>query len=182
MTKGRAARVAALVGSVVLVATTMSACADGGGSGGGATESTPSATAPETATVAPSIADVTPEAGAVGAGVPEGATPPDDSGSPGAGWTADDGLLYIVTFGSSTCPLVAEPQAVLDEGSLQITFADVPEGPCTMDFVPTTSVVSVPDDVDESAPITVLIAEGQVVEVQPRPAEGEPGPIAWAAR
>jgi hypothetical protein len=181
MTRGRTVRASAAVAGVLLAAMTVGGCAESGGSGGGTTETTatPSASAP--ATVAPSIADVTPEPGAVGSGIPGDATPPDDAGSPGAGWTADDGLLYVVTFGPSTFPIVAEPEANVTEGSLQVTLTGDTAGPCTMDFVPTTSVVQVPDDVDQSAPITVYMGEGQDVTVQPRPADGEAGPIAWAA-
>jgi hypothetical protein len=181
MNRGRAVRLSAAVAGVVLVVMTAGACADSTGSGGGDTETTSTPSASESPTVAPAIADVTPEAGAVGSGIPGDATPPESDGAPGAGWTADDGLLYVVTFGSSTCPIVAEPEATLTEGSVEVTFSDAPEGPCTMDLVPTTSVVQVPDGVDESAPISVLMGQGQDVTVQPRPASGQPGPIAWAA-
>lgn len=176
-------RVPVLAAAVVVLTTTMVACASG--------DDTPAAesSAPETSSPTPSasegppaaVDDIVPAAGAVGLGVPSSAVPPDDSGSPGAGWTAADGLLYVVTFGSSTCPLLTEPDATESGGTVTVAFVPLPDGPCTMDFVPTTSVVQVPSSVDQSAPVPVDLGGAGTVTVEPRPSSDEAGPIAWAA-
>ncbi|MDC7121368.1 hypothetical protein OMK64_07445 [Cellulomonas fimi] len=167
----------------VVVTATVCSCASSGGSEpeGEPTSRSPSPTASASASASPqAIQDAVLEAGVTGSGLPEGVTPPDDSGSPGVGWAPDDGLLYVVTFGSSTCPIVAEPEATLAGGTLTVKVGATSTGPCTMDFVPTTSVVGVPADVDENAPVTVDLGDQVVLDVQPRSAAGSAGPMAWA--
>lgn len=165
----------------VVVMATVGSCAS---SGGGEPEGEPTSRSPSpgaTASASPqAIQDAVLEAGVTGSGLPDGVTPPDDSGSPGAGWAPDDGLLYVVTFGSSTCPVVAEPEATLAGSTLTVAVGATSDGPCTMDLVPTTSVVGVPDDVDEDAPVTVDLGDDVVLDVQPRSAAGSAGPITWA--
>ena len=51
---------------------------------------------------------------------------------------------------------------------------------CTMDYVPATSVVAVPDDVDTSADVSVVLGDRGTVVVPP-PAEGAAGEFAWTA-
>lgn len=180
---GAVRRAAAASSVAVVVMATVCSCATSGGDEpeGEPTSRSPSASASPTADASPqAIQDAVLEAGVTGSGLPEGVTPPDDSGSPGAGWAPDEGLLYVVTFGSSTCPIVAEPEATLADGVLTVTVAATSEGPCTMDFVPTTSVVGVPDDVDENAPVTVDLGDQVVLDVQPRSTSGSAGPITWA--
>ncbi|QHT55606.1 hypothetical protein GXP71_05560 [Cellulomonas sp. H30R-01] len=165
----------------VVVMATASSCAS---SGGGEPEDEPTSRSPSpsaTASASPqAIQDAVLEAGVTGSGLPEGVTPPDDSGSPGAAWAPDEGLLYVITFGSSTCPIVAEPEATAAGGVLTVKVGATSDGPCTMDFVPTTSVVGVPDDVDENAPVTVDLGDQIMLDVQPRSAAGSAGPVTWA--
>lgn len=179
-------RGAVLAGAAVAVGLTLAACASGeGASGDDASDGTaPSSPTPTASSPAPRppIDDVTLAAGAVGDGLPAGTEEPDATGVPGAGWTAEDGLLYVVTYGSSTCPLVAEPDATVSaSGSVVVTFVPLPDSPCTMDLVPTTSVVEVPSEVDAAAPVAVDLGEAGTVDVEPRPSAGTAGPIAWAA-
>ncbi|NKY38215.1 hypothetical protein [Cellulomonas septica] len=178
---GAVRRAAAASSAAVVVMATVCSCAtsSGGEPEGEATSRSPSASTTTEASPQ-AIQDAVLEAGVTGSGLPEGVTPPDDSGSPGAGWAPDDGLLYVITFGSSTCPIVTEPEATVAGGTLTVTVAATSQGPCTMDFVPTTSVVGVPDDVDESAPVTVDLGDQVVLDVQPRSAAGAAGPITWA--
>lgn len=178
---GAVRRAAAASSVAVVVMATVCSCASSGGDEpeGEPTSRSPSATT-TTAASPQAIQDAVLEAGVTGSGLPDGVTPPDDSGSPGAGWAPDEGLLYVVTFGSSTCPIVAEPEATLAGGTLTAKVGATSDGPCTMDFVPTTSVVGVPDDVDENAPVTVDLGDQVVLDVQPRTAAGSAGPVTWA--
>lgn len=178
---GAVRRAAAASSVAVVVMAAVCSCASSGGDEpeGEPTSRSPSATT-TTAASPQAIQDAVLEAGVTGSGLPDGVTPPDDSGSPGAGWAPDEGLLYVVTFGSSTCPIVAEPEATLAGGTLTVKVGATSDGPCTMDFVPTTSVVGVPDDVDENAPVTVDLGDQVVLDVQPRTAAGSAGPVTWA--
>lgn len=185
MTRRRArASLAAALPLAVLLA--LAGCASDSGSGAddaatasdGASasdEASPSVT--EDAAL-PETSAMTVEAGAAGRGLPDGVEAPAD-GATGAAWTAEPGLLYVMTFGSSTCARVAEDATAAD-GTVTVTFAELPETqPCTMDYVPTTSVVAVPDDVDAAAPVSVVLGDAGTVDVAPRDADGETGPAAW---
>ena len=181
MGRGAVRRALASTFAVVVLAVVCSCATSGGGEPEDESPSATTSAAPTTSGPPPSIQDAVLEAGVTGSGLPEGVTPPDDGGSAGAGWAPDDGLLYVVTFGSSTCPVVAEPEATLSGDTLVVTAAPTSDGPCTMDLVPTTSVVGVPDDVDASAPVTVDLGDLGVVTVEPRGAAGSAGPIAWVS-
>lgn len=88
------------------------------------------------------------------AGLPEGAT---DTDEVGAVVMTGDGTIHVFTTGSSTCPAV--PTAVVVDGDeIVVTVAADDAGPCTMDYVPTTSVIEIPDDYDG--------AESPVVRVE----------------
>lgn len=74
--------------------------------------------------------------------------------------------LQVVTFGSSTCPVV--PTDVTwdaDASILRITLSGTDEytRPCTMDLVPSTSVVTLPDDAPDASGLTVDVGEGTTV-------------------
>jgi len=75
--------------------------------------------------------------------------------------------LQVVTYGSSTCPVL--PTDVTWDAAAQ-TVAITLTGPsgddvCTMDFVPTTSVVALPDDAPDAAGLTVEV-EGRSIVVE----------------
>ena len=137
----------------------------------------------------PDAADMELAAGNSGRGLPPGLEGSTDS-TVGVAWAPESGLLYVVTNGSSSCPTFAEPQATIGSGgkSAGVAAADgvltvqlVPpsDGICTMDFVPTTTVVEVPAEADTGDPVPVVLGDKGDVELLPRPAEGEPGPVAW---
>lgn len=88
-------------------------------------------------------------AGASAFGLPEGVTGPPAGAVAGAARTTDPGLIYVVTFGSSTCPMVADPTAVATgpagSAAVEITFPEPTAGACTADHVPATSVVALPE-------------------------------------
>ncbi len=162
-------------------------CADGGASGGSSsTEPSPTEPSPTESSEPPSESPSGPaptdhEPGDTFRGLPDGVDGTMNAPA-GAGWSPVDGRLFVVTYGSSSCPRLAEPDADWDDGheNLVVRLVDPPaDKACTMDYAPTTSVVAVPDDVDASAPVPVRITGEGAVEVEPRPAPGEPGPIAW---
>jgi hypothetical protein len=125
--------------------------------------------------------DVELAAGAAGRGLPDGVEGTMDSPA-GAGWSPETGLLYVVTFGSSSCPTLAEAQAAEDGEAVAVTLVPPPANvACTMDYAPTTTVVAVPDGSDTGEPLTVTLGDKGDVEVQPRATEGAPGEMAWVA-
>ncbi|MFF2623591.1 hypothetical protein [Oerskovia jenensis] len=181
-------RLAPAVSLVALLALT--ACGTATDSGGDASdtpsasesaadETTPSDESPE----APlNAADLPVEAGANGVDLPAGIDAPTTGGT-GAAWTAQDGYLYVVTFGSSTCPSIAEGDATLDGSDVVVTFQKVDETkPCTMDLRPWTTVVKAPEGVDESADVTVRLDEAGSVVLTPRAAAGQVGDAVWVAQ
>ncbi|GAA2236597.1 hypothetical protein GCM10010413_41250 [Promicromonospora sukumoe] len=132
-------------------------------------------------------------AGNSGRGLPPGLEGSTDS-TAGVAWSPEPGLLYVVTNGSSSCPTFAEPEATIGDGAkpagksagvaaadgvLTVTFVPADNGICTMDFVPTTTVVEVPAESDTGKPVPVQLDDRGKVELQPRSADGEPGPVAW---
>jgi hypothetical protein len=134
-------------------------------------------------------ADMEIAAGSTGRGLPPGLEGNTDS-TVGVAWAPVEGLLYVVTNGSSSCPTYAEPEATLgaggksagvaaEDGVLSVVLMPPSEGICTMDFVPTTSVVEVPAESDTGQKIPVMLGDKGKVELLPRTAEGEPGPVAW---
>ena len=141
----------------------------------------------------PEAADMELAAGNSGRGLPPGLEGSTDS-TVGVAWAPEPGLLYVVTNGSSSCPTFAEPQATIGSGGessgksdgvaaadgvLTVTFVPADNGICTMDFVPTTTVVEVPAESDTGQPVPVQLDDKGKVELQPRSADGEPGPVAW---
>ncbi|PUB24069.1 hypothetical protein C8K30_110213 [Promicromonospora sp. AC04] len=139
----------------------------------------------------PEAADMEIVAGSSGRGLPPGLEGSTDS-TAGVAWAPEPGLLYVVTNGSSSCPTIAEPAATIGSGSdgkgadvaaadgvLTVTFVPPSNGICTMDFVPTTTVVEAPAESDTGGPVPVMLGDKGKVQLQPRSADGEPGPIAW---
>ena len=202
MRRARYGTTTALVGvGALVVAFLASACADSsgaGGTGGDEAEATPSATA-STSALSPSpsgepgaspsvppgglpeLAEVEIVAGAAGRGLSDGVEGTMDSPA-GVGWSPEAGLLYVVTFGSSSCPTLAESAAKGDGDELTVVLVPPPaDAICTMDYAPTTTVVAVPDGADAGSPVTVTLGDLGAVEVEPRAKEGQAGAVAWAA-
>ena len=180
-------RLAPALSLVALLA--LAACGTDTDSGGNASdapstqESPDESTPPDETSEAPQdAADLPIEAGINGVDLPAGVDAP-TSGGTGAAWTAQDGYLYVVTFGSSTCPRIAEGDATLDGSDVVVTFQKVDETkPCTMDLRPWTTVVKAPEGVDESADVTVRLDEAGTVVLAPRAAAGQVGEAAWVAQ
>lgn len=98
-------------------------------------------------------------------GTPEGVTVPADAGG-GAGWATDrEGELWVLTYGSSTNPLVAT-KATADGQTVTVTLGEAyPGQPATNDLVPTTSYISVPDGVSSDSPVTVVLGDVGTAEI-----------------
>jgi hypothetical protein len=100
------------------------------------------------------------------AGLPDGVEPPPNQ-QPYATW-GDRGTLLVVTWGSSRCPRLPVSVELADPHTV-VVVTDLyrPGGPCTRDFVPTTAVVEVPDGLDRTNPVTVVL-DGVESELAPR--------------
>lgn len=101
-------------------------------------------------------------------GLPEGAGR--DIQSPAGVVIGDDGLIQVVTFGSSSNPAIVRG-ATAEGQTVTVDVRNVPDRPATMDFQPTTSAFFLPEDVDPAKPITFVLGDlGTVVaqELEPR--------------
>jgi len=73
-----------------------------------------------------------------------------------AAWLDDGRAVGIVTSGSSTCvPMADEP--VYDAGVLTVELIDPEATACTRDLVPRASVVMLPDGVDPSQDLEIVV-------------------------
>ncbi|VTR75925.1 hypothetical protein [Cellulomonas hominis] len=155
----RAVGAAALVGGLVGA---LAACGsdEPGTSGTEATEgTTPTATAG---------GELELTAGSSAPGLPPGAGEQPADAVAGAARTADDTLLYVVTFGSSTCPDVADATAgAAGTDAVEVTFPEQGDDPCTADYVPTTTVVALPESVDAASDLAVTIGTWGEVTLPP---------------
>lgn len=99
-------------------------------------------------------------------GLPPSITITDTSGQSVVGWLGA-GQMYLVTYGSSTCPRLPTSVTAAAGNRLTITTAPTSDGPCTMDFGPTTSVVDVPQGISDTQPVQVTV-DGVASTVPPR--------------
>jgi hypothetical protein len=99
-------------------------------------------------------------------GLPPTVTPTDTTGQSLVGWSGP-GLTYLVTYGSGSCPKLPTSVTVAAGNRLTITTAPSSDGPCTMDFGPTTSVVDLPPGIDDTKPVEVTV-DGVGSTVSPR--------------
>jgi hypothetical protein len=74
-----------------------------------------------------------------------------------AAWLDSGRMVGIVTVGSSTCVPMAEPATYAD-GVLQVTLTEEPDAACTRDLVPRVTLVDVPDDVDPSQDLEIIVS------------------------
>jgi hypothetical protein len=122
-------RLAAGIGSLIVVAGLLAACATPAGSGG-----TPS----------PASTAIDDDGGS-------------NEQEVGAAWLDGGRMVGIVTQGSSTCIPTAE-EATYEDGVMKVTLVDV-EGdtPCTADLVPRVTLVGVPEGVDPAAGLEIEV-------------------------
>jgi hypothetical protein len=99
-------------------------------------------------------------------GLPPSVTITDTTGQSVVGWLGP-GQMYLVTYGSGSCPKLPTDVTAAAGNRLTITTAPSSDGPCTMDFGPTTSFVDVPTGIDEKQPVQVTV-DGVASSVAPR--------------
>jgi hypothetical protein len=67
----------------------------------------------------------------------------------------------VVTYGSSSCPVVSTGSTVLSPNHVAIDAVDTYDDPrspsCTDDLAPTTHVFDVPPDIDRRKPLTISV-------------------------
>ncbi|MEI5583893.1 MULTISPECIES: hypothetical protein [unclassified Agromyces] len=106
------------------------------------------------------------ESGAEGEEEPEEEIAEPTGDEPFVIYLNDGGRLAITLWGSSTCPVVpTELRVTAEAGEGNAVEAILPEpedGPCTMDFVPHTTVFSMPMDVTTTEPLEVAIGDSVV--------------------
>jgi hypothetical protein len=118
-------------------------------------------------------------AGAHWRGLPSSFGAPGAVHTAGVGWTSDDTLLYVVLWGSSSCPPVAvSPAARSGDGALAVvTDATRYRGKaCTADLGPATTVVALPSGVVPGASVSVLVDGHGPVRL---PAAGDSDAPVW---
>ena len=166
----RHSRTTTLALTAVLATVMVAGCSsdDTPSDGASATQTTQAPSSDTTTTEAPGTSPDDAAAGSlpdgVTVGLPEGVEPPAEA-SGGAGLGADGATLWVVTFGSSTNPTVATVESA-DSSTVTVALNPVdPDGPATADYVPTTTVLDLPDGLDTAAPIQVVLAGTGTVEV-----------------
>lgn len=77
--------------------------------------------------------------------------------SPSAGWTDEDGMFVVLTWGSSSCPEVVESAEATGADAVTVTFAAAPEDQvCTMDMGPRGAVAFV-DGLEDRADVALTL-------------------------
>jgi hypothetical protein len=94
-------------------------------------------------------------------------------GTPGAG-LSPDGRLWVVTYGSGSSPMAVGE--VTAEGQTVDVPLSMGDGSATMDLVPSTSTIDLPDGVDPAETISVVLGELGIVSLDPP----TPGQVVWA--
>lgn len=76
-----------------------------------------------------------------------------------AAWLDDGRIIGLVTQGSSTCVPAAEDSKLDADGSLLVTLVEPEETtPCTRDLVPRVTLVEVPEGVDPSQDLKIVVS------------------------
>lgn len=148
-----------------------------GGCSSSPTPSTPPSTPVPSSSL--TVPGATPEptstlaAGAHWRGLPPSFDDPGTVRAAGVAWTSDDTLLYVVLWGSSTCPPVASPATRSGDASIAVVTdtARYRGKICTADLGPATTVVALPAEVTPGAALSVLV-DGHGPARLPAAAEG----------
>ncbi|MFB9955862.1 hypothetical protein [Cellulomonas denverensis] len=151
---------APLIAAGAVLALLLTAC--GGGTDAGDDTTAGSDDTGSTAVATPDPSESAPTldltAGATIVGLPAELGTPPTGAAAGAARTSDDGLITVVTFGSSTCPQVPDPQATGADGTVTVSFPEPTDGPCTLDYVSASSVVALPESPGDGD-LTVTIGD-----------------------
>lgn len=91
----------------------------------------------------------------------------------------DDGVLWITVWGSSSCPSVPVTYSVSAHRALTVTLGSIYTNtlpaphdgyPCTDDLKPTSTAITIPDNVDTSS-VTLRELNTITIPVRPHPVE-----------
>lgn len=107
-------------------------------------------------------------------GLPDGTDQPADAVA-GVGWSSDGTQLFVTTFGSSTCPLVATGLEA-DGTGVTVELTQAGGAVCTMDLAPATTTLDAPSGVSTTAETPVTIGELGSASV---PAAASPVAMGW---
>lgn len=91
----------------------------------------------------------------------EGPQPDLIAAEPVAGWVGDSSF-GIVTFGSGSCPLVAESVKDSGAGTVIVDFRASANDPCTADLSMVTHVFSLPGSVTERPVSIISFVDGEI--------------------
>lgn len=87
---------------------------------------------------------------------------------PVAAWLENGTKIAVSIGGSSTCPYIGSAIHVVESANagniVRIDLEPLPDRPCTMDFVPHTTVFWTPQEVTTTQPLTVEVM-GEQIEV-----------------
>lgn len=141
----------------LLALAVLSACAESDDAAPGATEPTTTPTATPTPFK----------------GLPDGV---EGSMESPAGVVAGDepGTIWVVTYGSSSNPAVVR-QVTAEDQQVTVQVSAEDGKPATMDYVPTTSTLTLPEGVSLEQPITFTLGDFGTVTLP----STEPGTAAW---
>ncbi|MCK2023574.1 hypothetical protein KZC52_11610 [Microbacterium sp. kSW2-24] len=85
---------------------------------------------------------------------------------PVAGWVDGEESFGIVTFGSSSCPLVAASVSADDPGTVTVDFRYSSNNPCTADMAMTTHVFTLPENVTQRPVAVAFVLDGTTVRME----------------
>ena len=78
------------------------------------------------------------------------------------GWIDEQGLLVIVTWGSSGCPPVATSIGEVDAGAVPVRFEPTPAEACTDDLAPLAHLFTAPEGLDRAiVEVTMVDDQGR---------------------
>jgi hypothetical protein len=81
-------------------------------------------------------------------------------------WLQEGSQVAVAISGSSSCPVVGSHIEVIepavDGNVVEITTRPISEGPCTMDFVPHTSVFWTPGEITTAEPLTIRVGDQEI--------------------
>ena len=90
------------------------------------------------------------------------------AGETSAAYLDNGDRLAVVTWGSSSCPLVGTDIVVLEDAdsgnAVRVELAEIPEDAiCTADFAPHTTVFGTPENTTTTQPLRVEVGDEEIV-------------------
>jgi hypothetical protein len=95
-------------------------------------------------------------------GEPKGVDAPPSSagGAPFSVWLKDGARFTVTLYGSSTCPPIGTAIETTGKNKVTVAVAKPPKNqPCTMDYVPHTTVFATPSAVDPHSDVKVTVQD-----------------------